>query len=250
VLILALAAGVLWLWRGRLELRLLAPLMVIALFVEAGLGAALVLARESAVLLALHFGSSLILFTSVLLVALLVNELGRWDSLRDRPTPIGFRWLTLGLLVFTYVVGYLGAYTRLRGVELACDQWPICRAGTPVPGLDAAAGVNFRHRLAALVLVGGAIWLFAWARRIRRARPDLYRGAGWALALVLAQAAAGAVVVFTRVDGVSQMLHAGLVALLFGALCYVALHTLPRPAAARTAIRVSKRTASSSPAAV
>lgn len=249
VLVLGLAAGALWRWRSRLEIRLLAPLMVLALFAEAGLGAALVLARESAVLLAFHFGSSLILFTSVLLIALLVNELGRWDSMRDRPLPGGFSWLTLSLLVFTYVVGYLGAYTRLRGAELACDQWPLCRAGTLVPDLGSSAGISFGHRLVALLLLAGVVWLFAWARRMRRARPDLYRGAAWALTLVLAQAAAGAIVVFTHVAGVSQMLHAGLVALLFGTLCYIALHTLRRPAAARASIRVP-REAASSPAAV
>ncbi|HEU5441444.1 MAG TPA: COX15/CtaA family protein [Ktedonobacterales bacterium] len=249
VLVLGLATGALWLWRSRLEIRLLAPLMVLALFAEAGLGAALVLARESAVLLAFHFGSSLILFTSVLLIALLVNELGRWDSMRDRPLPGGFGWLTLGLLVFTYVVGYLGAYTRLRGAELACNQWPLCRAGTLVPDLGSSAGISFGHRLVALLLMAGVVWLFAWARRMRRARPDLYRGAAWALTLVLAQAAAGAIVVFTHVAGVSQMLHAGLVALLFGTLCYIALHTLRRPAAARSSIRVP-REAASSPAAV
>ncbi|MFI5272277.1 MAG: heme A synthase [Ktedonobacterales bacterium] len=243
ILVIALAIGIFWLWRSRFEIRILAPLMVIALFAEAGLGAALVLARESAVLLALHFGASLLLFTSILLTAVIVNELGHWDTLRDRPLPGGFRWLTFGLVAFTYVVGYLGAFTRLVGVELACGQWPLCNAGQPIPGMIGAAGTNFRHRFAALLLIGGTVWLFAWARRMRRARPDLYRGACWALGLVLAQAVAGAIVVFTRVAEVSQMLHAGLVALLFGALCYIALHTLPRPAAARAARQIAVRNA-------
>ncbi|HKS70116.1 MAG TPA: COX15/CtaA family protein [Ktedonobacterales bacterium] len=238
VLVLALALGLLWLWRSRLEIRILAPLMVVALFAEAGLGAALVLARESALLLAVHFGASLILFTSILLAAILVNELDRWDGMRDRPLPGGFRWLVFGMAAYTYVVGYLGAYMRLRGDELACDSWPLCGRGQAIPGLSGAQGTNFTHRLAALLLLLGAVWLFAWARRMRRARPDLYRGTLWALALVLAQAAAGAIVVFTRVAEVSQMLHAGLVALLFGALCYLALHTIPRPAAVRASQRI------------
>src|SRR5260221_842 len=41
VLVLALPAGVLWLWRARLEIRILAPVMGIALFAGARLGAAL-----------------------------------------------------------------------------------------------------------------------------------------------------------------------------------------------------------------
>ena len=241
VLVLALALGLLWLWRSRLEIRILAPLMVVALFAEAGLGAALVLAPASALLLAIHFGASLLLFTSILLAALIVNELDRWDGMRDRPLPGGFRWLTFGMVAFTYVVGYLGAYMRLRGDEQACDSWPLCGRGQAIPGLAGAQGINFTHRLAALLLLAGAVWLFAWARRMRRARPDLYRGTVWALALVLAQAAAGAIVVFTHVAEASQMLHAGLVALLFGALCYIALHTLPRPADVRAARRIVAR---------
>src|SRR5262249_24966017 len=71
VLVIATAVGVLWLWRHRLELRILVPLMVVALFAEAGLGAALVLSPQTPWLLAVHFGSSLILFTSTLFIALI-----------------------------------------------------------------------------------------------------------------------------------------------------------------------------------
>src|SRR5215813_8033662 len=74
ILVLATAVGVLWLWRNRLELRILAPLMVGALFAEAGLGAALVYNPQTPWLLAVHFGTSLILFTSTLFVALIVSE--------------------------------------------------------------------------------------------------------------------------------------------------------------------------------
>ena len=45
----------------------------------------------------------------------------------------------------------------------------------------------------------------------------------------MAQAFAGAVVVFTKVAEASQMLHAGIVSLIFGSLCYVALQTLASP---------------------
>jgi cytochrome c oxidase assembly protein subunit 15 len=233
ILVLAFAAGALWFWRSRLEIRILAPLMVVALFAEAGLGAALVLLPASPLLLAVHFGSSLILLASVLLTAAIVFELGGWDQLRDRPVPPGFRALTFGLALFTYVVGYLGAYMRLRGMELACNQWPVCQSGSFGPGNIAGAALGVAHRLAALVLTAGILWLFLWARRWRAERPDLYRASLFALAVVLAQALVGALVVFSRVAEYSQMLHAGLVALLFCTLGYICLHTLPRPLSAR-----------------
>jgi cytochrome c oxidase assembly protein subunit 15 len=241
-LVLALAAGALWYWRSRLEIRILAPAMVVALFAEAGLGAALVLLPPSPVLLAVHFASSLVLVTSVLLTALLIRELNGWDRLRDLGAPVGYRALAFGLAGFTAVVGYLGAYMRQQGVELACNQWPVCQNGSFLPGGIAGASIGFTHRLAALALMGGTAGLFYWARRIRDERPDLYRGTAWALGFVLAQAVAGAVVVFSRVAEYSQMLHAGLVALLFCTLSYVCLHTLPRPAAASEIVAPPQQT--------
>ena len=242
-LVIGLAVGVWWFWRARLEIRILAPLMVLALFGEALLGALLVLAKASAFVLALHFGSSLILFTSVLLTALIVRGLDGADGadrLRDRGAPARLRWLAFALAGFTYIVGYLGAYLRFRGVELACSDWPLCN-GSAFPGFAGAVGFVFTHRLAALLLLVGTGTLFAWARRLRGTRPDLYRGAAWALGLVLAQAVAGALVVFSQLSLFSKLAHAGLVALLFGALAYVCLQTLPRPAAARSASIASAR---------
>lgn len=233
VLVLAAAFGVLWLWRSRLELRILAPVMVLALFAEAGLGAALVLMPPSPVLLAVHFGSSLILFSSTLLTALIVLQLDGWDRLRDLAVAPGFRFLAFALAIYTYVVGYLGAYMRFRGVELACRGWPACN-GQIFPGFAGAVGIAFTHRVAAFVLLAGTAWLFFWARSLRASRPDLYRGSIWALAAVIAQVFAGGIVALTGVARYSQMLHAGLVALLFGALAYVCLQTLPRPLAARS----------------
>lgn len=232
-LVIALAFGVLWLWRSRLELRILAPLMVLALFAEAGLGAALVLLPASPLLLAIHFGTSLILFGSVLLTALIVNELDGWDRLRDLPVAAGFRVLVFALAAYTYVVGYLGAYMRLRGAELGCRGWPACN-GALVPTLSGFAGIAFTHRVAAFVLLAGTVWLFVWARSLRAERPDLYRGSLWALAAVIAQVFAGGLVALTEVARYSQLIHAGLVALLFGALIYVCLQTLRRPQAAQS----------------
>jgi cytochrome c oxidase assembly protein subunit 15 len=244
VLVLVLAFGVLWVWRSRLELRLLAPLMVVALFAEAGLGAALVLLPASPVLLAIHFGSSLILFSSVLLTALIVHQLGGWDRLRDQAVVPGFRILVFALALYTYVVGYLGAYMRLRGAEIACKGWPACN-GQLFPGFSGFVGIAFTHRVAAFVLLAGTVWLFVWARSLRASRPDLYRGSLWALLAVIAQVVAGAIVALTSVARYSQLLHAGLVALLFGALIYVCLQTLPRPSSARTAPEVEARPAQS-----
>jgi cytochrome c oxidase assembly protein subunit 15 len=196
------------------------------------------------VLLAVHFGTSLVLFSSVLLTALIIYELGGWDRLRDQVIVPGFRILVFALALYTYVVGYLGAYMRLRGAEIACTGWPTCN-GQLFPGFSGFVGIAFTHRVAAFVLLAGTIWLFVWARSLRASRPDLYRGSFYALLAVIAQVFAGGIVALTSVARYSQLLHAGLVALLFGALIYVCLQTLPRPASARTTPEVEATPAKS-----
>ncbi|HEX6123108.1 MAG TPA: COX15/CtaA family protein [Ktedonobacterales bacterium] len=234
LLVFALTAGVLWLWRGRREIRLLAPLMVIFLLAQAALGALAVMYPTAPEILALHFGVSLISFASILLTALFIYELGGWDRLRDRPIPRGFRRLTFATIAFSYVVVYLGAYVRHTDSQLACVDWPLCN-GKLFPGFIGGMGIMFTHRLAALLLAGGIVWLFLWARRMRGPRPDLYWGALAALVCVVLQALEGAFIVYSRMDIFSTLAHGGIVALLFGALCYLCLHVLPRPAAARKA---------------
>jgi heme a synthase len=239
LLVFALSAGVLWLWRRRLEIRILAPVMVIFLLAQAGLGALAVMYPESPEVLALHFGVSLISFASILLTALFVYELGRWDRLRDRAIPRGFRRLVFAVTAFSYVVVYLGAYVQHRGVQLACPDWPLC-SGRLIPPATGGQDIVFVHRLAALVLTAGIVWMLAWARRMRRARPDLYWGSVASLVLVLAQALEGAYVVSSRLDLFSTLAHGALVSLLFGSLCYLCLHVLPRPEAVRKADRARR----------
>lgn len=233
-LVIGLAAGSLWFWRSRAEIRVLAPLMVGALFAEAILGAMIVAYPKSPLLIGVHFGSSLVLFSSILLTAAIVNQIDGWDALRDQRVAPGLRRLALGLTAFTYVVGYLGAYMRVSGNELVCTDWPLCR-GTLAPSEPQGVVYVLLHRYAALILTAGVAALFLWIRRLRGARPDLYRGAQCALGLVLAQAVVGAAIVFTKLSLVSTLAHAALVTLLFATLCYVSLHTFPRPAARRAA---------------
>src|SRR6185437_5712606 len=61
-LVLGLSAAMLWLWRGSREVVVLAVLMVGTLVLQAGLGAGAVLWPQSALMLATHFGVSLVAF--------------------------------------------------------------------------------------------------------------------------------------------------------------------------------------------
>ncbi|HEY8394675.1 MAG TPA: COX15/CtaA family protein [Thermaerobacter sp.] len=217
---------------GRRDARWLAYLGVGFLFLQAGLGAWLVLWGQPDAVLALHFGISLVSFAAVALLALLVFREagagagappggGRLTSAAGEepasPSPRLRRWIWM-TLALSYVIVYTGAYVRHTQSSLACPGWPLC--GVPVTG---AAAIQMAHRAGAGLLVL-AIMAVTWlAFRERQARPDLFRGSLAALVLVGLQAVSGGLVVLTRLSLVSTLSHSSIVTLLFAVLAYLCL---------------------------
>ena len=74
LLVVALTTAMLWLWRRDREPVILAVLMLGTLLLQAGLGAGAVLWPQSPLMLATHFGVSLVAFASTFLSAVLVWE--------------------------------------------------------------------------------------------------------------------------------------------------------------------------------
>ncbi len=233
ILMLALIVGILALWRDRLEVKILAPLMFVFLMLQAVLGGLAVMYPTSAVILAFHFGVSSIAVATVIVTMLFIFELGRGDALRDRRIPVGFRVLVWGVTVYTYVVLYLGAYVLHTNSTLACTAWPLCAPGRLLPPNVEPVVVNMTHRVAAFILTLTVVWLFFWARRLRKPRPDLYIASVFALILILAQALEGAVIVFSRASVWAEVMHSAFIALFFSVMVYLCMHALPRPATAR-----------------
>lgn len=223
VLVIAAAVAVLLFYRRFAEMRLLAPVMVFFLFLQAGLGAWAVMQPQSDAALALHFGVSLLAFVSVLLTAVVLFEMTGGAALRNRPLPRGFRLGVWGITLYSYIVVYLGAYVRHANADEGCKGWPTCN-GAVIPQLHGKVAANFIHRSAAGVLVLLILGLCIWAWRNREQRPDLFKGSALALFFVILQALAGALVAWTNMDLFSALLHAGLVALMFGSLAYLCLH--------------------------
>jgi heme a synthase len=244
LLIVAAAVGALAFWRGRIEIRVLVPLMLIFLVLQAALGALTVRYPDwwgRGGILALHFGISLVAFAATLLTATLIHQIERGsDHLRDRTVPRGVVLGVWGLAVYTYGVVYLGAYVSHTEASLACLDWPLCQ-GSVFPGFTGPVGVVFSHRLAALILTLGVGALAVWCWRQRATRPDLAWAAGIAVVTLLLQSAAGAAIVFTRLSLSSALAHSAIVTLYFGALAYLCLNVLPRPLAARTPEQASER---------
>jgi cytochrome c oxidase assembly protein subunit 15 len=234
LLVAALAIGA-WPFRRRhREIRVLAPLMVGSVIIQAGMGAWAVRSPQASAVLALHFGISLIAVASVYLTMRVLHGAGRATAADARPLPSGYLWAVWGALLAVYVVAYSGAYVRHTGAELACATWPLCN-GDVFPGFAGPEGVAFAHRLAALGSVVLVAALAVWSSRFRAARPDLYWANAAAFGLIVLQALSGAAVVVSRVSLFSTLAHAGLMALLFVVLCEGCRHGLPglRPAPTR-----------------
>jgi cytochrome c oxidase assembly protein subunit 15 len=178
-------------------------------------------------MLATHFGVSLVAFASTYLSAVLVFERTSPRRVR-RPAGVPGAFRNLAGLVGVYVLGvvYLGAYVQHAGVSMACFDWPLCN-GQFVPPLDGHTGIVFAHRLAAL----GAVILL-WLLMIKARAVGVARSASiHAFGLGILQAFSGAIVVWTHMGLFSTLLHAAIMGLLFATLSSVVWLTLrePRP---------------------
>lgn len=225
-LIMATAVGALRLRPRRTDIRVLVGLMVGTLFLQAGMGAWAVKNTQYSGVLALHFGFALICFASTFLTAVAISDSRQRSAIQRAPVPSGFALLAWGSMIAVYGVAYLGAYVRHSNSELACGvNWPDCN-GRAFPGLTGAEGAHFGHRLAALLSTLIVLALVAWAWRFKGTRPDVFRSSAIAIALIAGQAVAGAIVVFSKLSIFATLTHAGLMALLFVALCDVARRTM------------------------
>jgi cytochrome c oxidase assembly protein subunit 15 len=232
LLILGLSVTAFTLRRRYPALKALIPLMIVTLLLQSGMGAWAVMSPQTPAVMATHFGISLICFASVYLVMRVLWEPAPAGGTDAPVVPSGYRTLAWATLVWTIVVAYLGAYMRHSGAELACYTWPLCN-GSLIPDLASpGVAVAWGHRLVAAIAIVLVVWLLLWARLFRDVRPDLYRTNAWALVFILAQAVAGAFVIFSRLSLASSLSHAALMALLFAALADAARRTLAqrRPA--------------------
>lgn len=218
ILIVALTVLVVALWWDRRPVRVLAPLMLGSLVLQAGMGAWAVVAPQSPLVIALHFGISLIALASAALVALYLRRI-------DRPLPApvgtGVAVATWGFALYLYVLVYSGAYVRHTASAAACPGWPGC--GSPSFHSTGALAVDLLHRALALLALAGAFALLAWYRRSAPARTDLQRGALLLIGAVVLQGAAGAYLALSGFSLLSELTHDAVAGLAFVAAAYLCL---------------------------
>lgn len=226
ILVLILA---IWAWRqaGRVPfVKVTAAVGLLFVIVQAGIGAADVMHPQSASILALHFGFSLIALAAIAILAFVLGEGERTSLTLGGPPDRRAMVKIISVIAFVYVYGvvYLGAYVSHSGTGTACATWPLCQGGL-IP-LSGPAVYDMLHRLAAAGSFFLLLWLFFAIRPVKDARPDLGFAAHVAIALVTLQIISGAVLVWSLDAVWAVMIHVALMSVLFTALAYIFLHAV------------------------
>lgn len=206
------------------EVKFLGIISILFIILQALIGAAQVLWGQGDFILALHFGISLISFTAVVLLALIVFEVDqKFDAQRIHIRP-KLKWHILSITIYSYLVIYSGALVRHTESSLVCPDWPLCRNDYPfeLPN-NMYEWIQMGHRLAVLFIV---IWIFIIALHVVKHYKDqavIYKGWLLAVVLVVAQVLAGMLVVLTRLNLLVSLVHTTIIAILFSFFCYMIL---------------------------
>lgn len=221
-----------WVWkaaRKRWDLKLYAGGAFFFTFLQAGLGAAAVKWPQSAGVLALHFGFSLMAAACTILLAI---ALWKWNDGSQRTEDVvrsnidkRFRHSVWFATLFSYLVVYLGAYVRHTKSMAGCGGWPLCN-GELIPPLTGASGIAFIHRLAAVVLLVLVVMLLWRAKKDYRQVKTIYIGSRLAMLFIMLQIVSGGWVIYTLGSDwqlLSSLFHTIIVSSLFSVLCYMSV---------------------------
>ncbi|WP_281889361.1 heme A synthase [Paenibacillus sp. YYML68] len=213
-------------------------------FLQAILGAMAVMWPQSSAVLALHFGFSLMSFAFTLLLYLVFTKFGEAMRISDGASlSRGVRWSIWGLLIYSYVVVYMGAFVRHTESVGGCVGWPLCN-GEVIPELTGATGIVFMHRVGAALLGIAIVLVFLLVRAQTSPDSAIYKAVKLSMIVVGLQILSGGFVTLAIGHDIyllASMTHALLISCLFGILCYagiVAWHTEESHAQAYAAPRL------------
>ncbi|MCD8914503.1 heme A synthase [Staphylococcus simulans] len=219
---------VLWLvitaWKNIGYIKEVKPLAIISvgfLLIQALVGAAAVLWQQNDYVLALHFGISLISFSSVFVLTLIIFDVDKKYEANKVHIDHKLRIYTWTMAICLYVGIYTGALVRHTDSSLAYGSWPLPFADL-IPHTE-QDWVQLAHRLLALVASISVFLAFNYAIRHYHENRTIRYGYTAALLLIVLQIVTGALSIFTGVNLLVALLHALIITFEFGLIAYFIL---------------------------
>jgi cytochrome c oxidase assembly protein subunit 15 len=138
-----------------------------------------------------------------------------WRNLPDRLAPASaiiwnrFRWIGCGLVVLTIAQLVVGAIMRHQGAGLAIPTFPYSQPdGSLLPvSWNWAVGLNFAHRVGAVLIIGGVMGAALLAWKSPQVTPAMRLLTGSTVALVIIQGLLGASVIWSVRQPIQTTLH-------------------------------------------
>lgn len=219
---------VLWLvitaWKNIGYIKEVKPLAIISvgfLLIQALVGAAAVLWQQNDYVLALHFGISLISFSSVFVLTLIIFDVDKKYEANKVHIDSKLRIYTWTMAICLYVGIYTGALVRHTDSSLSYGSWPLPFADL-IPHTE-QDWVQFMHRLLALIATISVFLAFSYAIKHYHENRTIRYGYTAALLLIVLQIITGALSIFTSVNLFIALLHALIITFEFGLIAYFIL---------------------------
>ncbi|MEN1967005.1 heme A synthase [Lentibacillus sp. N15] len=213
-----------WKYLGHIrEVKFLAFMSSLFLILQALIGAAAVIWNQSDFVLATHFGISLISFTSIFLLMLLIFEVDKKFDTASLHITKRHRLEIYAITVYTLAVVYTGALVRHAHASLVCGDWPFCRNTEIFSPLNFVQWIQMGHRLLAGILFIWTLVLFIRVIKYYRSNRVMFWGWVATMSLIVLQVFFGAMIIFTRLNLGISLLHAFVISLYFSMLSYFAL---------------------------
>ena len=219
---------VLWLvitaWKHIGYIKEIKPLSIISvgfLLLQALVGAAAVIWQQNDYVLALHFGISLVSFSSVFLITLIVFSIDQKYEADEVIIKKPLRTLTWLMAIIVYLTIYTGALVRHTDSSLAYGAWPV--PFEDIVPHNVHDWVQFAHRGMALVTFMWIMFTFIHAVKNYADNRTIKYGYTATFILVILQVVTGALSVITNVNLFIALLHALFITYLFGMIAYFIL---------------------------
>lgn len=219
---------VLWLvitaWKHIGYIKEIKPLSIISvgfLLLQALVGAAAVVWQQNDYVLALHFGISLVSFSSVFLMTLIVFSIDQKYEADEVMIKKPLRTLTWLMAIIVYLTIYTGALVRHTDSSLAYGAWPV--PFDDIVPHNVHDWVQFAHRGMAFITFMWIMFTFIHAVKNYADNRTIKYGYTAAFILVILQIVTGALSVITNVNLFIALLHALFITYLFGMIAYFIL---------------------------